>query len=648
MLIKSILENLPLTPGPGPSGKLQYSAGAAIHQAGRCGEVLSVDVYDLKGLLYRFFSDGKNYITQVVRPFRDFSVEWTERNPVSGYFYDNDYPCMAATQESIDAVEKKLGSTGFWRDDIHKVGEAISRFVSDTKREQRDLAWHNKMELQKRHFAMFPAYPADLAKFCENKVFQESVMYISKLEKGKRRATCRHCGKSFRVGREIKPGGKGVCPKCGLPVIYRAEWVKKSEITHKAKICIACKVDGQLLLRYTDVVRTIEPGRKKPSYRFSDYFKTLFLVNNGKATEYAYAWTVGPYYGYDWRRQRNGTENYGDSYVYTENLREVFGDKYYNVDLQTSLSGIRRPICFRRLLDNLKNIPQTEYLVKSGLFVLASDFLPKKDARNMSELLGIGRSWLPVLRETQADFYEIKVIVEATGAVRPEDFKDLCALRLDRYDLQYVRDIMRFNTLGHTLRYVQAQRSLASIKLRHNKLSYFITLYRDYLNMADTLQSDMSKRAILEPRDLKERHDLLVARINEQKDELENQRFKRAIDDGLYWWAHEYANKDYCVVYPQKRSDLTTEGQCLNHCVGMKMYYENHIAGRSMIFFIRSYEKPDKPFFTAEIDVETGRIQQLHGFGNCSAPKEVRSFTEGFAKSCVRWRTNKSALGVSA
>ncbi len=46
------------------------------------GEVLAVDVYNRKGdLLYRFFSDGHSYITQVVRAFSGFKPGWTERNP---------------------------------------------------------------------------------------------------------------------------------------------------------------------------------------------------------------------------------------------------------------------------------------------------------------------------------------------------------------------------------------------------------------------------------------------------------------------------------------------------------------------------------------------------------------------------------------
>ncbi len=38
MLIKKLLESLPLTPGPKPPKKADLSAGAAVHELPRCAE----------------------------------------------------------------------------------------------------------------------------------------------------------------------------------------------------------------------------------------------------------------------------------------------------------------------------------------------------------------------------------------------------------------------------------------------------------------------------------------------------------------------------------------------------------------------------------------------------------------------------------
>lgn len=642
MLVKKLLEGLPVTPGPKCPKKVEYTAGAAVYDLPRCGGVLAVDVYNRKReLLYRFYSDGKNYITLVAQAFAGFTPGWTERSPVGGSMWHlaDD---IAASPESIAAVDRVLKNVSTWRSDNGKVGNAVQDFICTVGRERRWRAYDNRQELMKAHFAMFPKYPKDLAAFCEENVFHGSVLYISKLEKGKRRAVCRHCGKSFQVGREVKPGGSGVCPKCGWPVTYRAQWVK-AEVTHRAKICIACKVEGQLLLRYTDVERRVYPDDKKPDYHFSDDFKTLFLAHKGKATEYAYAWCQAPYQGYAWRRLRNGSACFDESYVYTPNLREVFGEKYYNVNLQAGLEGLRRPIRFRRLLDNLKNVPQAEYLMKAGLPVLAASNLPDTNAKTLPELTGLGKHFLPTMRESQASFREIQTVAVQKNP-KPEDLRQLCARHLDGECLGLLEELVCFSPFGRVLRYVEAQRELFPPQVKRRKLPYFLGLYRDYLHMAQDLKSDMTARAILEPRDLKERHDRLAARVNEVKSERENARMQKMIENGLYWWAHEYASEDFCVVYPQKHSDFITEGQRLNHCVGSAGYYERHMEGKRMVFFIRRASEPEKAYFTAEIDMNAGRILQLYGFGDCSAPREVRAFTEGFARAVLRWQDHEQEM----
>lgn len=641
MLIKKELERLPLTPGPKPAGKVMYSAGAALHDLPRSGQVLAVDVYNRKKqLLYRFFSDGKNYITWIEQPHGFFYESgWTKRSPMQNMRYS--YEAIAADPATIAAIQKGLGVAVGRCSEGHQVTQVIGRFMYDLAWEKHRRAEDARDRLKQEHFAMFPDYPADLAEFCENHVFQQSVLYVSKLEKGKRKAICRHCGKTFKVGREVKPGGSGHCPKCGATVNYRAQWVEK-EVVHKVQICVAYRVDGQLLLRYVDVQRVIFPDQRKPQYHFSDKFKALLLHKNGKLTEYAYAWCQAPYRGYDWHRLHNGTANHNDTFVYTNNLREVFGEKYCNVDLQAGLTGLQRPIRFRRLLDNLKDVPQTEYLVKAGLPVLASEDLPGNEARSLPEFIGIEKRYLPMLRKYQANLAEVRLIAGSTSPVQPENLEELLDLNLTGYDLHILSVISRFNSPWRAVRYVKKQKEQAAAAYKRRGISYFIGVYRDYLDMAADLSSDMQKRAVLEPANLKERHDLLAIRIQEQKDELIKNRLPRAIENGLYWWAQPYARNGLCIAYPEQRRDFIAEGQKLNHCVGSTQYYENHIAGQNMIFFIRRTDEADKPYFTTEIEMDTGRIRQLYGFGDCSAPREVRSFTEGFARAVVRWRSQET------
>ena len=130
-----------------------------------------------------------------------------------------------------------------------------------------------------------------------------------------------------------------------------------------------------------------------------------------------------------------------------------------------------------------------------------------------------------------------------------------------------------------------------------------------------------------------EAHRQITPRFNAVKQEAEDNLFVKAVE-GVYKSLRLTAfEKDgFCIELPQKRSDLIQEGQTLNHCVGGQSYANNHMAGRQLIFFVREISNRAKPFFTMEVDMTDFRICQLYGFGDCSAPPEVRKFAEAFVK----------------
>ena len=96
------------------------------------------------------------------------------------------------------------------------------------------------------------------------------------------------------------------------------------------------------------------------------------------------------------------------------------------------------------------------------------------------------------------------------------------------------------------------------------------------------------------------------------------------------------------------KSSKTVAGYCRDveqYCVWCQetfgeryCHVDRRVLGRQMVFFIRRASQPEKPFFTTEIDIDAGRIQQLNGFSDCSALKEVRGFVEDFVRAAMRWR----------
>lgn len=77
----------------------------------------------------------------------------------------------------------------------------------------------------------------------------------------------------------------------------------------------------------------------------------------------------------------------------------------------------------------------------------------------------------------------------------------------------------------------------------------------------------------------------------------------------------EWTDGELCVVLPKDNGDLIREGDVLRHCVSG--YGENHISGRDTIFFIRKYRRPERSYYTLDINMIGKPVRnQLHGYGN--------------------------------
>ncbi len=97
--------------------------------------------------------------------------------------------------------------------------------------------------------------------------------------------------------------------------------------------------------------------------------------------------------------------------------------------------------------------------MKLGLPALAADYIHNSGEKSLQELTGLGKQFLPVMRECQASFREIQVAA-ARRSARPEDLRHLCARNLDGDSLDLLEELAHYNALGRVLRYVESQREL--------------------------------------------------------------------------------------------------------------------------------------------------------------------------------------------
>ncbi|MBP3327505.1 MAG: PcfJ domain-containing protein [Clostridia bacterium] len=108
--------------------------------------------------------------------------------------------------------------------------------------------------------------------------------------------------------------------------------------------------------------------------------------------------------------------------------------------------------------------------------------------------------------------------------------------------------------------------------------------------------------------------------------------------------AVQWTDGELCVVVPKSESELKKEGATLRHCVGS---YGKYHTEKKVIFFIRHYRRPERSYYTLNVDCTgTKPIElQLHGYGNerhgpnkqysHSIPPKVRAFVDRWEKEVL-------------
>lgn len=636
MLVKKELLSVPTLPAPRGKWQDKYIPAAQIVELPKSGRILAVDYYDKKELHARFFCDGKNYAV-----YSPKKATWGSGYPTSGssgYYVHN-----VARVAETDSV-----CNSFF--DARRGVDEVNSFIYQRNSQKRQTTFDNMIFLMKQHMKMFPDYPENLRSYCEDHVFQNGYIFFGKKEKkAGRKAVCSHCGAEFSINTSVVSGKETTCPVCRRKSVYRANWIK-SDVTDKEDICISYKVDNQLLLRWAHVERSYCYPEFKRSMKITDFAYSLYLVVNGKPKIYTYKYFKAPYaWEAEWHRLPLDCTCDSSSYIYTDNLDEVFGTNYYNVHLKAGLEGKHLKLQFVHLLDGLKNAPKAEYLFKLGLPILAASskyISGNPDGQGaFQKQIGVSKQYLPMLRDMNVTPSELCVIRDSKEWVTPQLLQ-----RYRYFDSKINYGLTSFLSEAGFIRglnYLEKQHSLHP-KASLNKM---VIEYNDYIKMSKALHVDLSHKSVMFPADIFEAHKTITARYNAVMHEIEmikgkelDQEFNKRVNEHYSRLGLTGFQRDgFRIVLPQKRTDLIAEGQSLNHCVGGESYYKKCMIGVNMIFFVRKDDNPEKPYFTMEMDVSTGKIIQLYGFGDCSAPKEVRAFANAFSQFMHNKKARKTA-----
>ncbi len=266
-----------------------------------------------------------------------------------------------------------------------------------------------------------------------------------------------------------------------------------------------------------------------------------------------------------------------------------------------------------------EQFPQLEYLMKTGMrsnYAMSKQLLKKAGKDKQF------RKWLYANREKLSKgYYYISTILTAykqksdlDTVQQYENMKK--AFTCDR-DYKPIRQMLNKDYKPY-FAYLEKQ------KISHR-------LYLDYLNACNYLGLDMSEDKNRYPHDFHKWHDI---RIDERK-ALQAQR-DREKQAELYQQFAAIAEKYLLMQYDKKSAfvvfiarspeDLRIEGEALHHCVGRLGYDQKFIREESLIFFIRSKEKPEVPLATVEYSPSRKKILQCYADHNTKPDDTVMDY----------------------
>lgn len=319
--------------------------------------------------------------------------------------------------------------------------------------------------------------------------------------------------------------------------------------------------------------------------------------------------------------------------------------------------GGKYPVTYLKMWRKHRNL---ENLVKAGWTALIDANIGRyteQDARVLStEIRGIDLTKSKpheMLRMTKAEFRELNLI---SGVWRPQKVEDwmeykitggkCSAIDFDRYYDRFthhgVTALLELLRVDEKADFPTVERYLG----KQNIMPANTRMLVDAREMAEALHPE---RGLTEeerwPRNLMAVHDRLdqMTRIN--GDPKKNKELEAGFKAVLEAYGElEWNDGELRIMLPRGNDELVREGSVLRHCVGG--YGKSHVSG-NLIFFVRKYRRPERSYYTLNIDMTRGQPReiQLHGYGNerhgknkehaHRIPKKVRDFVDRWEKEVL-------------
>ena len=253
--------------------------------------------------------------------------------------------------------------------------------------------------------------------------------------------------------------------------------------------------------------------------------------------------------------------------------------------------------------------PQAEYLVKSGLNILATSRMILQKMKKDKSF----HKWLIAHKDIEK--YYIETILTAYKTNRPlneiERFLWHKKTFMLEKDFKPLKAVFKGKALERFFNYIDKQNTE-------------VRTYLDYFLACTDLQLDMTRNKNLFPNDFKYWHDARIEEAHLRKVEIDKRKFSSIVNK--YLSLQNFTKNGYVVIIAKSPADLKKEGEFLHHCVG-KGYYDKKIMNeQSLIFFIRKKKDLETPIATLEYSLANRKILQCLGEHNKTPQKSLLNF----------------------
>ncbi len=313
-----------------------------------------------------------------------------------------------------------------------------------------------------------------------------------------------------------------------------------------------------------------------------------------------YPYNIPPFY--------NDGKWYAVEYKYFNPWAPVINPKFATSlkEFRYSAVDIQDPPCIITYLRTYLKYPQVEYLVKAGLGKFADSTMILKKIREDKAF----RKWLMAHREElMRHHYYVDVVLRGYRTEKSletlQSYREAKISLRNNNTLAPIRELFKGAERERFFDYISKQNTNANT-------------YLDYLKACQYLGLDMSEEKNRFPHDFKRWHDIRIDQYATAQAEA-NRKAKQELYEQFARIAEKYLPLEHdkksafiCII-ARSPADLIHEGEVLHHCVGRMNYDQRFVREESLIFFIRTKEKPDTPLVTLEYSPRSHKVLQCYG-----------------------------------